>query len=36
MAGSFEVTFRRLNHAGPRNHILDGGPDPPPEGATFE
>jgi len=35
MTESIKMTFSGLNHAGPRNHVLDGGPDPPPEGGLL-
>jgi len=30
-----EMPFRMLSGVGPGNHVSDGGPDPPCEGAIF-
>ena len=36
MTEPIEVQFVTWTWVGPRNHVLDGGPDPPWEGDTFE
>ena len=35
-AKPIEMPFSGLTHVGPRNHILDGNPDPPTGRGTFE
>ena len=34
-AGPIEMSFELCTPVGPANHVLDGGPDPPWEGANF-
>jgi len=34
-AAPIELPFGLRTWVGPRNHVLDGGPDPPWEGANF-
>ena len=34
-AAPIEMRFGFRTRVGPRNHVLDGGPDPPWEGASF-
>jgi len=36
MTEPIEMLFVMWTWVGPRNHVLDGGPDPPWEGDTFE
>ena len=36
MAASIEISFRLRTRVGSRNHVLDGGPDPPMERGNFE
>ena len=36
MAEVMEMLFGLRTQVGPRNHVLDGGPDPPWEGAILK
>jgi len=35
MTERIEMPFEMKTRVGPRNHVLDGGPDPPREGAVL-